>query len=291
MLVRNPCNRRQVADISLDPLVVDALVLWSKNPAPMIPFFVEIEAMGYPLFLHYTISGCTRQLEPHLPELAERIASFRKCAELLGPERVHWRFDPIILVRNYPITHFLKQFQAIAQALAGYTTRCIISFVSLYAKCRRNMRGLELVDPGEVAKKEMIERMKDLAADANIRLEGCCDPFLETTCGLDSSGCIDASGMGMILNRNFQVKRDTGQRAQCGCNQSIDIGAYDSCPHGCVYCYANTNFKRAITNRAAHDPNSPILLGRLQGDETIHKRQVHTLLLKQESLFDYPRKL
>ncbi|MBM9615174.1 DUF1848 domain-containing protein [Desulfobulbus rhabdoformis] len=286
VLVRNPFNRRQVADISLDPSVTDALVLWTKNPAPLVPYVAEIEAMGFPLFIQYTITGCSQQLEPYLPERAQRIESFRQCAEMLGPGRVHWRFDPIVFTQTLTPAHYLQQFGQLVQLLQGYTTQCTTSFVSLYTKCRRNLRDIALVDPGESAKQELIAKMNAISSRSGIRLQGCCDPFLTAHCGVDQAHCIDAREIGQSLGKNFQVKKDAGQRSGCGCSQSIDIGAYDSCTHGCLYCYANTSHTRATANLAQHDPHSPLLLGTLRGDETLHKRQVHSLQIRQGALFD-----
>lgn len=151
VLVRNPYNRRQVSRIRLDPAVVDSLVLWSKNPAPLLPYLHTLEALGYPLVIHYTLTGHDRHLEPGLPDLDERIATFCDLARSLGPERVLWRFDPILLTQTQGADEVLERFTMLAHHLQGYTHQCSISFVSLYAKCRRQLAGIDLrsVDNGE----------------------------------------------------------------------------------------------------------------------------------------------
>jgi DNA repair photolyase len=54
--------------------------------------------------------------------------------------------------------------------------------------------------------------------------------------------------------------RQKGNRPGCLCAESRDIGAYDSCPHGCAYCYAVRHRDRALTNYRNHDPAAERLL-------------------------------
>ena len=178
VLVRNPFNRRQVSRIHLAPSMVDCLVLWTKNPAPLLPYLEEITALGYPVVVHFTITGCDHNLEPGLPGLNERIATFRNIAGKLGPERVLWRFDPIMLTRSQDGDRWLDRFSTLARALRGYTRQCTISFVSLYAKCRRNLAGIDLLEPEERVKGELARRLSGQARAQGIRLVACCDPFL-----------------------------------------------------------------------------------------------------------------
>lgn len=284
-LVRNPFNYRQISEIRLSPAVVEALILWTKNPAPLLPHLDEIEAMGYPVLIHYTITACDRLLEPGLPDVSQRLASFRTLSERLGPERVLWRFDPILLTQAQGVDHCLDRFAALAGALQGLTHQCSISFVSLYAKCRRNLAGVGLLSPDALIKKELATQLASLAEAHGMRLKACCDEFLLNGCGIEQAHCIDAEQLGAILGCNLQGRKDPGQRAGCGCTMSIDIGAYDSCAHGCRYCYANTSHQAVARNITAHDPDSPLLIGRLQGNETIRKREMVSLRVEQSSLF------
>lgn len=288
VLVRNPYNRRQVSRIRLDPAVVDSLVLWSKNPAPLLPYLHTLEALGYPLVIHYTLTGHDRHLEPGLPDLDERIATFCDLARSLGPERVLWRFDPILLTQTQGADEVLERFTMLAHHLQGYTHQCSISFVSLYAKCRRQLAGIDLrsVDNGE--KQRLGMRLNSLARAYGIRLVACCDTLLTETCGIEPASCIDVVQLGALVGCTLLHAKDTGQRPGCGCSISIDIGAYDSCTHGCRYCYATTSARAVTRNVAAHDPNSPLLIGHLHGDETIRQREMVSLRRQQISLFAQP---
>ncbi len=285
VFVRNPFNRCQIADIRLDPSLVECIVLWSKNPAPLLPSLQEITSRGYPLALQYTITGCDQQLEPEVAGLAQRITTFEKLAHCLGPDRVLWRFDPIVLTNTLGLDHYIERFSLLCHALHGLTHQCSISFLSLYAKCRRNLAGINLVDPGEQLRKELARQLNSIARQYGISLKACSDEFLSDACGLERAHCIDASQLGAMLGFPLEAKKDPGQRPGCGCTMSIDIGAYDSCPHGCRYCYANTNHRVALRNYASHDPDSPLLIGRLHGDETIRRREMVSLRTKQTSLF------
>lgn len=284
VLVRNPYNRRQVSRIRLDPALVDCVVLWSKNPAPLLPQLHAIQSLGFPLLLHFTITGCEPGLEPGLPGLDERVATFCNLSRQLGPERVLWRFDPIVLTRSQGAEAVLQRFAALAKQLQGYTHQCSISFVSLYAKCRRNLAGIDLQPNDDAIKISLAQRLDALARCHGIRLVACCDTLLINTCGIAQAHCIDAAQIGALTGSTLRARKDAGQRPECGCTISVDIGAYDSCPHGCRYCYANTSRAAVARNCALHDPASPLLIGQLQGDESIRDRAMMRMGHPQRSL-------
>ena len=288
VLVRNPYNRRQVSRISLDPAVVDCLVLWSKNPAPLLLYLHTLEALGYPLVIHFTLTGYDHLLEPGLPDLDGRIATFRALARRLGPERVLWRFDPILLTQTQGAEEVLERFTVLAHQLQRYTHQCSISFVSLYAKCRRQLAGIDLrlIDDGE--KQRLGLRLNTLARSYGIRLVACCDTLLTETCGIEPASCIDAVQLGALLGCTMLHAKDTGRRPGCGCRFASDIGACDSCTHGCRYCYATSSARTVARNVRTHDPNSSLLIGHLQGDETIRQREMVSLRRQQISLFAQP---
>lgn len=285
VLVRNPFNRRMVSRVRLDPSVVEALVLWTKNPAPFLPHWAEVESMGYPVVMQYTITACDPVLEPGLPSLDNRIASFQQAATRWGAARMLWRCDPLIFTKDWGPDAVLRRFTRLARALCGMTSQCTISFVSLYAKCRRNLRDFELVELDAVERQRLIAEMTNIAAARHIQLRACCDAFLSETCQVPRAHCIDGAQIGAIIGQPLSTRRDTSQRPGCGCTVSVDIGAYDSCAHGCRYCYANTSDQTARRNLALHDPASPLLIGSLQGDETIRERDMAPLRILQPQLF------
>lgn len=275
VLVRNPFNPHQVSRVSLDPEAVDCLVFWTKNPAPLLARLAEIERLGHRFYFQYTLTACDRSLEPHLSAKAERIATFRTLAERLGPERVLWRFDPILFTRSQGLELLLREFSDLAAKLRGHTRQCTVSFLSLYAKCRRNLAGVDLFTPDDRERMAFVRRLVEIAAESDIVLRACCDPFLKEQCGIEAARCIDDRLLAAILGHPVCISKDKGQRPGCGCAASIDIGAYNTCPHGCRYCYANVSERAVAANRASHDPCSPLLTGTI-GKEMVTDRKIVT---------------
>lgn len=271
-LVRNPFHFRQVSRVSLDSRQVDCLVFWTKNPAPLLPHLAEIERLGHCFYFQYTLTACNRDLEPRLPPREERIAAFLALADRIGPERVLWRFDPIVCTRQQGPEDVLREFAVLAARLRRHTRRCTVSFLTLYAKCKRNLADIDLLAMDDEAKMLFAGRLAEIAAGHDIALQACCDAFFGGQGGIEPARCIDRSLVAAIAGQAVYVAKDKGQRPGCGCAASVDIGAYDTCPHGCRYCYANAGERAVAANWAAHDPDSPLLSGMLTGQERIVER-------------------
>ncbi len=272
-LVRNPFNPLLVTRVSLLPEAVDGLVLWTKNPAPLLSGLGEIERLGHRLMVHCTLTAFGRDLEPMVPSRAERIRACRVLAERIGPERVVWRFDPILFTPDHSPDRLLGEFAALAGELRGSTHRCIISLLTLYRKCLRNLTGIALLDPDDRVKETFIRQLADIAGSHDMVLQACCDPFLQEQCHVERAGCIDDRLFTAPDGQPLHLPKDRGQRPGCGCAASVDIGAYNTCPHGCLYCYANTSSRAVAVNRANHDPRAPLLIGSLSGRERIVERR------------------
>jgi len=272
-LVRHPFNPLQVTRVSLDPRVVDGIVFWTKNPAPLLPRLAEIERLGHRALFQVTLTGCDRDLEPHVPARAEGIAAFRTLAEQIGPERVLWRFDPILFTATRGPDLLLREFADLAAALRGFTRQCTVSFLSLYAKCRHNLAGIALLHPDDGDRIDFVRQLAMIAAENDIVLRACCDVFLHEQCGIEAARCIDDRLLTEVWGRPG-VPKAKGQRPGCHCATSIDIGAYNTCPHGCRYCYANVSARAVAANVARHDPRSPLLTGSLTGRERVTERKI-----------------
>jgi len=144
--VPNPFNARQSARLWLAPQDVDAIVFWSRFPRPLLPFLPEIERMGHRFYFQYTLNNYPRLLEPHAPALSEALRAFCDLAQQIGPGRVIWRYDPILLSPLTPPEFHLENFQYLAQALYGSTRRCVISLYDPYTKIRLRMKKALQVD-------------------------------------------------------------------------------------------------------------------------------------------------
>lgn len=285
VLVRNPFNPNQVSRVPLDPRTVDSIVFWTKNPAPLLPRLEEIDRLGYRYYFQFTLTALGEDLEKNVPPKAAVIAIFQELAARIGPERVLWRFDPILLTRTFPPAYHLHRFERLAEQLHRSTNHCTISFLSLYEKCKRNLQGIELLRLEEDEKMKFVAQLAAVAENYRIRLSACCDSFLHAQCGIEPAKCIDDRVLASILGHTITMKKATGQRAGCGCVASVDIGAYNTCPHDCRYCYANTSEAAVARNLAAHDPDSPLLTGALTGRETISVKKNISCRSPQPCLF------
>jgi hypothetical protein len=267
-LVPNPFNPRQVARISLVPESVDAIVFWSKNPAPMLRFLPKVEDMGYRFYFLFTLNAYPEALEPNLPPLAERISTFIELSERFGPRRVIWRYDPIILSNRTDASYHRKAFDDLCQQLAGRTQKVIISIITLYRKTIRNLAPLETQgyafdnEPRRNPKTEAIlSHVAKSAAEHGLEIFACAEKRDYTHLGIKPSSCIDAALIRDLWGIQIPYKKDPGQREHCGCSLSRDIGMTDTCPHGCPYCYSNMNPEIVLTRYKTHDPDSTALIG------------------------------
>lgn len=271
VLVRNPMNFHQVGRVVLHPKSISCLVLWSKNPEPLLAHLAEIEGLGYRSVLLFTLTAYGREVETNLPPLDRRIATFRRLARALGQDRVAWRYDPIFFNRRYTLDFHRQAFAGLATALAGATERCIVSFVEMYRKCRRNMAVLA---PEEQAREErllLLQNLADSAATHRITVQSCAASE-DLGPAIAPGKCIDGAWLAKRFGIAIPKNKDKHQRGACGCAAAIDIGAYHSCPHGCLYCYANHDPASARRNHAVHDPHSPLLLGRLGEQDVVRDR-------------------
>ena len=266
VLVANPFNSRQIRRIRLRPDAVEAIVFWTRHAAPLLPALPRLEALGYRSLFHVTLTGYPSRLEPHLPPLEQALASFLALSRLLGPERVIWRYDPILLCNWLPVAEHQRRFSQLAAALAGHTRQVVISFADLYGKSVRQLDrvpGLQyqdlLAQPEPLA--ELLSALQRTAAHYDLQLSSCAEAVDLSRWQIAPGRCIDVALLNRLFGLDLPQRKDPGQRAACGCAPSVDIGQYDSCPHGCAYCYANRSQALAARNRARHDPASPLLLG------------------------------
>lgn len=285
VLVRNPFNPNQVSQVSLEPQAVDGIVFWTKNPAPMLPRLEEIRRQGYRFYFQFTLTAYDQGLEKNLPSRSERVATFRELAKRIGSDQVLWRYDPILFTPTFNPACHLHWFEDLASRLHGCTSRCTISFLSLYEKCKRNMQGIELLAIEEREKMRFVAQLTAIANTYGMQLSACCDSFLHERCGVEAARCIDDRVLASVLGQPVRIKKDSGQRPGCGCMASVDIGAYNTCPHGCRYCYANVSERVVTQNIAAHDPEAPLLTGVLTGKETITLRKMSSCRTSQRTLF------
>ena len=284
LYVRNPMNAHQISRIDLSPEVVDCIVFWTKNPANMLERLDELKSYQY--YFQFTLTGYGKDVEPGLPDKREvLIPTFKKLSEKVGAQRVIWRYDPIFLSPRYTPEYHLRAFEEIAQCLAGYTRKVVISFVDLYAKTQRNTAGLQIKSLSDREMFELAEQMVAISARYGMEVESCAEVIDLQSVGVKHGSCIDKNLIEEIIGCKLIVNKDKNQRAECGCFESVEIGTYNTCKNGCRYCYANFNDAMVKESVTAYDVDSPLLCGQVGPEDKITERKVKSLKDNQISLF------
>ena len=188
---------------------------------------------------------------------------------MAGPGRLVWRYDPILLGGGYDVAFHIDAFARLATALEGCTDTCIFSFLDCYDKTARNTKDAPVRAPDANEGEELAGALAQAARRHGMALQTCAESVDLSRYGIGHAACIDKARIERILGCALKLRHDD-QRPHCGCYESIDIGMYHSCPHGCKYCYANAKPALAIRNAALHNPQSPLLIGDLR-DEDIPK--------------------
>lgn len=269
VLVRNPYNPQQVTRYRLQPDVVDLLTFCTKNPQPMLPYMDRFQP--FRMYWFVTITPYGKDIEPHVPDKQAVLQSFRTLSKLVGPDAVGWRYDPVLLNENYTVHTHLQAFQRMAEYLDGYTKTCVISFVDRYEKVKRNFPEVSIV--GHDDRLYLGQKMIEIAARHGMTVKPCGEGTELETFGADCSGCMSKETYEQVLGSSLDFPKKTPLRKECSCFLGSDIGAYNTCPHLCRYCYANYDKQTVLQNFRRHDPASPFLIGdSLPGDE-VHQAE------------------
>ncbi|WP_026882072.1 DUF1848 domain-containing protein [Clostridium akagii] len=268
--VRNPYYKNQVMKYKLTPDVVDCLSFCTKNPGPMLPRIHELDEFGQ--FWFVTITPYGKEIEPYVPPKEKVMEDFKKLSTLIGAEKVGWRYDPIFITNKYTLRNHIENFEKMAYELSGYTHDCVISFIDLYEKTKRNFPGVNEVTAEERCKvaKEFVE----IGKKHHIKIKTCFEGQELSKYGVDCSGCVTKPIIERAIGSNLKIHTKKSTRGGCNCLIGNDIGVYNTCGHGCVYCYANYDKKTVLDNMKKYNPNSPFLIGgNMEGDIVKDARQ------------------
>ena len=250
----------QVIQVSLRPEDCLGMVFWTRYPGALLPHVRDLAVRGYRYYFQYTINDYPAPLEVQNPNTRRAIDAFRRLADTASPEQVFWRYDPIILSEGTPRSYHLRKFEQLAQALEGATRRCYFSIVDLYHKTQRNLReaGVAVWQPSPEERRTLVRDLRDLALPRGITLYSCCEDDLVGE-GVEKAHCVDSEVFCRLWPEVKVQLPPKPTRAQCGCTESIDIGAYDTCVFGCAYCYATSNRPAALKRLREHDPADTVL--------------------------------
>lgn len=235
--VRNPMNAAQVRRVSLRPEDVDCFVFWTKDPAPMLPLLPRLA--GYDYYFQFTLNGYGPDVEPRVSPLERRIETFRRLSGEIGPLRAVWRYDPILLTPTYDARFHADTFARIADALKGCAERVTVSFIDYYRKIEKNWRKLGMREPTPDEVESIARAIAAAAAENGMTPQSCAEKRNLAPFGIMPGACVDPALIERITGRIQPARHAKSQRPLCGCAESADIGAYDTCAHGCAYCYAN----------------------------------------------------
>lgn len=281
----NPLNPRQRTRISFERCRM--IVFWSKDPRLLLPHLDELAARGVSFYLQYTLNNYEPEgLEPRLPPLAVRIDTMRRFAARWGKERIVWRFDPLLLGAQLHPAALVDRIDRLGRELCAYTGQLVFSFLDLYAKVRPRLRdhpaGVRAVNEDEI--RALATGIAALCRSwpSPLTPAACAESLDLTPYGVGKSACIDAArimrlcpdvpelaalcgapGQSSLLPpAAHKPPKDTHQRPACACLPSRDIGAYNTCMHLCVYCYANHTEAAVIANMARVDRDAAALCNR-----------------------------
>jgi hypothetical protein len=275
VLVRNPMNFHQISKINLLPTVVDGIVFWTKNPLPLLSRLSDLNAYTY--YFQFTLTAYGKDVEPNVPSKSHVIIpSFQKLSSLIGKDKIIWRYDPVFFNKTYTMEYHCKYFKVLAEKLHNYTEKCTVSFLDLYRNTHHNMQCLNINPETQQQQIEIMQRFAKIAQGFGIKLDTCAEKLSLDVFGIAHAHCIDKNRFEQIGNYKLDIAKDKNQRPECGCSSSIDIGTYNTCKNGCLYCYANYNNSTVTKNFAIHNPSSPLLCGEIGPTDEIKDRTVRS---------------
>ena len=251
------------------------IVFWSKNPAPLIPYLDAVDARIPQYYFQFTVNDYDQEgLEPNVPRLERRIETFKRLADRVGPDRVIWRFDPLLLTPKTPLDVLLEKVRKVGEQVHDHTRRLVFSFADIaeYRKVQNNLSRCDVAweDFTAEAMETFAREVQAMNRSWGLELATCGEAVDLSPWGVEHGRCIDDRLMirlfpedkrlmaflgarpALFGKMEWEYMKDKGQRKECGCIVSKDIGMYNTCPHLCRYCYANTSESVVLKNAKQH---------------------------------------
>ena len=273
-LVKNPMNPAQVSRVPIIPEKTDCIVFWTKDPANMMDKLPQLAQMGFHFYFQFTLTPYDHEIEKNLRSKREIIRTFRKLSDRIGKERVLWRYDPVLINDRLTVDYHINKFTEFCRELQGYTHICTVSFVDIYSKLSRQEKAGLIREMGEAEMHGIASGFSSIGREYGIELRACCEKLDLRGDGIHPAACIDKDIVEHILGHSIDAGKDKNQRIGCGCIKSMDIGIYNTCKNGCIYCYANYSEASIHRNYRSHIPTSPILIGDVNKDWVIIERKL-----------------
>ena len=222
VLVRNPMNAHQISKISLSPDVVDGIVFWTKNPKPILPYLHILDEMGIHYYFQVTLNDYVKEgFEPNVASVDERIKTFRMLSDMIGKEKIIWRFDPLIVTPTIGPRELLTRIWNIGNRLRGYTNKFVFSFVDVkvYRKVQNNLVKetiiftKENVKNAEANNSQRIEIVQGLQKIRNawhkggwdVEIATCAEDIDLEVYGIEHNRCVDGELMKRIFAEDEEL--------------------------------------------------------------------------------------
>lgn len=279
---RNPMYPEQVYKTPINPATCDCIVFWTKNAIPAIE---KLDALAeYRYYFQYTVTGYGRDIEKNLPDKRLLMENFIRLSDKLGPMRVVWRYDPILFTAQYTPEWHLRKFREMASAFRGKTEKSVISFLDTYYNCAAVNKELGIYFLERERLTEFARQLGEIARENGITVATCAEKIDLEECGIEHNSCIDKSLIERIVGKSFALSSDKGQREACGCVQSLDIGTYNTCRNGCVYCYAAKGAGKLEEALRRKDDASPILCDKISEEDRVKERKAESSVSKRQKM-------
>jgi len=267
------------------------VVFWTKNARPMFKYldFLDENIPNY--YFQFSLNDYDKEgYEGKVASVKSRIKTFKELSNRLGKKRVVWRYDPLILTKDIDVNELLRRVKNIGDELKDYTEKLVFSFVdiSIYKKVQNNLNKEQVpyIEWTEELMDEFAQGIYEINKNWNLQLGTCSEKIDLEKYKIVHNKCIDDDLMIELFSHDKELMdflgveikqadlfsdeeiiktrnlKDKGQREDCGCVMAKDIGAYNTCPHECNYCYANTSKEIAKNNykRYLGNPDSESIL-------------------------------
>ena len=276
---KNPYNN-QIYKYNFNPKTVDCICFCSKNPKPLLRNLDNLSE--YKQFWFVTITPYGNDIEVNVPDYRKVIKTFKELSETVGINAISWRYDPIFITEKYDLEFHIDKFEEMASELHEYTSDCTISFIDLYKKVLRNFPEAQEVTTDE--RLVIGKNFAKIADEYGLQMKTCVEGTLLDQFGFDSTGCMTQQVLEKAIGNNLKVPKGKYRNRECNCLMGRDIGLYNTCMHGCRYCYANANMKLVKKNQKLHNPNSPLLIGDVKDDDVVKEVREPSYVDGQQTL-------
>ena len=265
--VRNPFNHKLVSRIDFSD--VDAILFCTKNP---IPILNKINEINKPIIFHVTLTPYKKDIEPNVPPKGEIVEAIKKLSKIIGKDNLVIRYDPVFISAKYTLDYHIKAFENLCSLLDGYVSKILISFLDDYKNVRKNKKVLNFKELEESDYKAIGENFSISALKHHMIVHTCFEDRNLTEYGFSKDECLSRELAYKLTGKVYKKEWKARKEGKCHCVQMVDIGVYNSCKHFCKYCYANYDEKQVQDNFINHDPNSSLLVGKLNESDIIKKR-------------------